>query len=122
MSTRLAEFIRRASDAGGLQTDDVLAAFLPLARRVADWHEQGLVAPPLRAAALWADDNNALGLRDGAGIAGADRRDVIAALQRPPVSGLQVVGRGRPRTPCRRTRSTSSATVSGSKCSATMTH
>ncbi len=36
--------LHRGGDAG-FQTDDVLAAVLPLFRQVAAWHEEGLVAP-----------------------------------------------------------------------------
>ena len=35
----------RRGEGVGFQTDDVLAAVIPLFRQVAAWHEQSLVAP-----------------------------------------------------------------------------
>ena len=43
--TPFQEFLRAAEERGGLQTDDVLAAFLPLCRAVVAAHEGGRVAP-----------------------------------------------------------------------------
>jgi len=95
VSAALTEFLRSSSEAGGLQTDDVLAGFLPLAREVAEWHEQGLVAPPLFSNALHTDAAGALAWRDPVGAPVVRNDHAVAALQRSPVSGLKVVGRAR---------------------------
>jgi len=49
------ELLRRGEGVG-FQTDDVLAALLPLFRQAAAWHEQGFVAPLQGLAALTVDE------------------------------------------------------------------
>jgi predicted DNA-binding WGR domain protein len=95
MTIGFAEFLDRASHEGGLQTDDVLGAFLPLARTIAQWHEQAQVAPPLSLHALQFDAGSGLSFRNPLPTAGSLNKPAIEALQKPIVSGLQVIGRGR---------------------------
>jgi predicted DNA-binding WGR domain protein len=89
----LEEFLERASDAGGLQTDDVLVAFVPLARLVAKWHEEGQVAPQLELQSLELDADGSLRLTHAAPARPLQNKSAVEALQRPAVTGLQVVGR-----------------------------
>src|SRR5687767_8249746 len=49
-------FLRRAADAGGFGTDDVLAAVLPLLEQVAQAHQNQRVAPLDGLAALRVED------------------------------------------------------------------
>lgn len=83
-----------AEEKGGFQTDDVLAAVLPLFRQIADLHAEERVAPLEGVAAITIAESGALRI-DGDGIAPRDRKDKVEALQRPLVSALRVVGQGR---------------------------
>src|SRR5690606_24341808 len=91
--TPFAAFLRVARAAGGLATDDVLAAFLPLARCVAGWHATGLVAASLQPEALHFDARGALRMNDEVGVATRANPLEIERLQHPIVSALHVVGR-----------------------------
>jgi predicted DNA-binding WGR domain protein len=89
------EFLDQTNAAGGLQTEDVLTAFLPLARVVSQWHEEGRVAPPLDWEALDIREDGSLALRSAVSAEPSINRSAVEALQRPAVTGLQVVGHGR---------------------------
>ncbi len=78
----------------GFQTDDVLAAVLPLFRQVAAWHEQSLVAPLHGLATLAVDEPGALRC-DGTAIAPAANLARIDELQKPVASALNVIGHAR---------------------------
>ena len=95
MSTSAREFLDRASAAGGLHTDDVLATLLPLLRQVAAWHEHELVAPRLALEDLEADDRGALRSVATDGVAATRNTEAVEQLQRPFVSALNVVGQAR---------------------------
>jgi len=89
------EFLEQTNAAGGLQTEDVLTAFLPLARLISQWHEEGRVAPPLTWEALEIREGGSLALRSPVSAAPTINRGPVEALQKPAVTGLQVVGHGR---------------------------
>lgn len=91
----LREFLRRANDAGGLQTDDVLLAFIPFARLVAKWHEAGHVAPAFDLQSLELDAEGSLRLTHPTPTAPMLNKSSVEALLRPPATGLHVVGRAR---------------------------
>lgn len=95
MKISLHEFMQRASAAGGLQTDDLLAACLPLLRVVAGWHEQDRVALRIHPDVIDANELGVLELRSIETTAGTRNVAAIEALQHPIMSGLQVVGHGR---------------------------
>lgn len=78
----------------GFQTDDVLAAVLPLFRQVAAWHEQTLVSP-LDGIAKVAVDAPGVLRCDGVPIMPAGNLARVEELQRPVASALHVVGQGR---------------------------
>ena len=78
----------------GFQTDDVLAAVLPLFRQVAAWHEQSLVAPLHSLATVAVDESGALRC-DGTAIARAANLARIEELQKPVASALNVIGHAR---------------------------
>ena len=94
MSSPGREFLERTSAAGGMHADDVLTSFLPLLKQVADWHDRGLVAPPLTLDDLTVDEHGVLGV---AGAATAPTRNIseVEKLQRPLASALNVVGQAR---------------------------
>src|SRR5512137_430392 len=79
---------------GGFQTDDVLAAMLPLLRQIARFHSLDLVAPLEGLAAVTVSDTGALHLA-GDGLTPRNQKERVEALQRPIVSALRVVGQGR---------------------------
>lgn len=91
----LREFLQRASDAGGLQTDDVLLAFVPLARVVAKWHEEGRVAPTFDLQSLEVDAAGSLRFTHPNPANNVLNKAAVEALLRPTVTGLQVVGQAR---------------------------
>ena len=78
----------------GFQTDDVLAAVLPLFRQVAAWHEQSLVAPLHGLATLVVDEPGALRC-DGNAVAPTANLTRVEKLQRPVASALHVIGHAR---------------------------
>ncbi|MEO8354079.1 MAG: DUF4011 domain-containing protein, partial [Chthoniobacteraceae bacterium] len=78
----------------GFQSDDVLAAVLPLFRQVAAWHEEQTVAPLHGLGAVIVDDAGALRC-DGSPIPPSNNLARIEALQRPVASALHVVGHAR---------------------------
>src|SRR5262245_26166543 len=89
------EFLDQTNAAGGLQTEDVLNAFLPLARVISQWHDEGRVAPPLDWQVLEIREDGSLAFRSPVAAKPSINKSAVDALQRPAVTGLQVVGRGR---------------------------
>ncbi|MEO6742030.1 MAG: DUF4011 domain-containing protein, partial [Chthoniobacteraceae bacterium] len=81
-------------DGVGFQTDDVLAAVLPLFRQVAAWHEQTLVAPLNGLATLAVDEAGALRC-DGTAVAPTGNLSRVEELQRPLASALHIIGQAR---------------------------
>src|SRR6266576_355620 len=78
----------------GFQTDDVLAAVLPLFRQVAAWHEQTLVAPLHGLATLVLDEPGVLRC-GGTAVAPITNLSRVEELQRPVASALHVIGHAR---------------------------
>ena len=78
----------------GLQTDDVLAAVLPLFRQVAAMHEEQRVAPLEGLSALTVNEEGGLAL-NAASLPPSSNLGRIEKLQRPVVSALHVIGRAR---------------------------
>ncbi len=91
--TPFQQFLERGEGVG-FQTDDVLAAVLPLFRQAAAWHEQALVAPLSGLTALAVDEPGVLRC---AGTAVAPVTDLprVENLQRPVASALRVIGHAR---------------------------
>ena len=89
------EFLQRGSEAGGLQTDDVLTAMLPLMRRIASLHERSRVAHLRGPATIVANERGELALIDPIGLEPTLQLSRIEALQKPPASALHVVGHAR---------------------------
>jgi len=94
MSTTAFHQLLESGGAAGLQTDDVLAAVLPLFRQVAEWHEQGLVAPLDGPGNLTLSEDGALHCT-GTPSAPELNAAQIERLQRPVVSALHVIGQER---------------------------
>src|SRR4030095_6973976 len=91
--TLFLQLLNRGGDCG-FQTDDVLAALLPLFRQVAAWHEQTLVAPLHGLATLTVDDPNLL-RGDGTAITPTVNLARVEQLQRPVSAALNVFGHAR---------------------------
>lgn len=87
------QFLSR-SDEGGFQTDDVLAAVLPLFHQVAAWHEQSLVATLHALASISVEEPGILRCTV-APLASTTNPSRIEELQRPVASALHVVGHAR---------------------------
>ena len=94
MSESAVHQLLAAGGDAGLQTDDVLAALLPLFRQVAAWHEQSLVAPLDGLGNLALDGTGAL---HSAGTPAAPETNAarVENLQRPVASALHVIGQAR---------------------------
>jgi predicted DNA-binding WGR domain protein len=93
--TSAREFLERASTAGGLHTDDVLTAMLPLFRQLASWHADELVAPSLTLRDLEVNDRGGLFTIATHGVRPTRSIDAVERIQRPFTSALNVVGQSR---------------------------
>jgi len=95
----LTRLIAAGAEAGGLQTDDVLAIALPLLREVAALHERGLVADLADVRAYRVDESEhgaqVLALARPDGVAMTSTPEAVARLQAPAASVLRVVGETR---------------------------
>lgn len=91
-------FLQQGVARGGFETDDVLAAVLPLMREVLAIHERGLVAPLRGLAAISVTDERMIALVSLKGIPPerneARLRDILAPASR----GLEVIGEARRET------------------------
>src|SRR4030095_13789282 len=84
----------RRGEGVGFQSDDVLAAVLPLFRQVASWHEEERVAPLHGLGALVVDETGALRC-DGTPVPPSSNIVRVEELQRPVASALHVIGHAR---------------------------
>jgi len=95
----LTALIDAGAEAGGLQTDDVLAIALPLLREVAALHERGRVADLADVRAYRVDESaegaQVLALARPDGVAMASTPEALARVQAPAASVLRVVGETR---------------------------
>src|SRR5579871_3951057 len=89
------KFLEAGVSKGGFETDDVLAALLPLMKQVLAAHRAGQVAPLDGVGELTIADEGHLAF-EAAG-AGAPRRNMsrVEALQSPVSHALEVVGEAR---------------------------
>jgi predicted DNA-binding WGR domain protein len=85
-------FLDLGRERGGFETDDVLAAVLPLMREVAALHDLGRVAPLRGLSALAVLDDRALGLAASAGLEPASNAGRVHELQKPASRGVEVIG------------------------------
>lgn len=85
-------FLEQGHERGGFETDDVLAAVLPLMREVAAIHDAGQVAPLRGISALVVHEDRALGLRATEGIASSSNANRVYELQVPASHGVEVIG------------------------------
>lgn len=86
-------FVRGGLERGGFETEDALAAILPLMHEVAALHENGRVAPLRGAGSVQVRDGLALTLGEGAG--GRERMlntEKIHELDPPAFRAIEVVG------------------------------
>jgi len=88
-------FLEQGQERGGFETDDVLAAILPLMREVAAIHDAGNVAPLAGLSAISIHEDLALGLRHPAGIPGSSNAIRVYELQVPASHGVEVIGHTR---------------------------
>ncbi len=85
-------FLTQGLERGGFETEDVLAAMLPLMREVRAIHESGLVAPLRGLSAIRVREDRALGLASSIGVAPERNERRVRALLKPESRGLEVVG------------------------------
>lgn len=85
-------FLERGHDRGGFETDDVLAAVLPLMREVAAIHDAGRVSPLRGVSAIIVHEGRALGLKSQEGTPPSSNATRIRELQLPASQGVEVIG------------------------------
>jgi predicted DNA-binding WGR domain protein len=91
----LLSFLDSAHERGGAQTDDVIAAVVPLFTETAALHEKGLVAELEGPQAYLVKEPGVLALARPEGIPPRTNREAIDRLQAPVSSVLRVVGEHR---------------------------
>ena len=88
----LLQLLDAALERGGLQTDDVIAVYLPLLAQVATLHENGLVAVLDGPFAFAVDDSGHLALKRPQGTHPVSNRPALERMQAPVSSVLHLVG------------------------------
>ena len=96
--SELAEFLKQGFERGGFETEDALAAVLPLMRQVQAIHETGNVAPLKGIAAIRVHDGRALGLASQTGEPPERNDSRLGELQVSQSRGLEVIGESRRET------------------------
>jgi hypothetical protein len=86
------EFLKQGIGCGGFETEDVLAAVLPLMREVLAIHELGDVAPLRGISAIRVHEGRALGLVSATGMPPERNDRRMRELLAPRSHGLEVVG------------------------------
>jgi len=92
------DFIRQGIDRGGFETEDALAAVLPLMREVLALHESSQVAPLGGASAIRVMDGRTLGLASPHGVPPERQDGRLRELLASPSRVLEVVGESRRET------------------------
>lgn len=92
MSAAFTSYLNAGIDRGGFETDDVLAAMLPLMREVLAIHEAGDVAPLRGLSALVVNDDRALGLASPTGVPPERNDEALRTVQAAVSQGLEVIG------------------------------
>ena len=80
---------------GGFETDDVLAALLPLMKQTLRAHEQGSVAPLDGVREIWANDNFELAFSDDKLEPPLSNAAQVEQIQLPFSDAVEVIGRSR---------------------------
>lgn len=88
------EFFQQRQAAGGFSTEDALAAFLPLARQVAQTHAEGEVAPLAGLEALRVDAGQ-IWFEQGRAAAPTENLAVVRRLNKPATGALEILGESR---------------------------
>lgn len=91
-------FLTRGFEHGGFETEDVLAAVLPLMREVVAVHATGLVAPLRGITAICVHDGRALGLASPAGMPLQNNDSRLRELLGSQPRGLEVMGESKRET------------------------
>jgi hypothetical protein len=89
-----ADFFDDRQAAGGFSTEDALAAFLPLARQVAETHLRGEVAPLVGLDALHVDDGR-IWFADDRALAPRNNLAAVRRLQQPAARAVDILGESR---------------------------
>src|SRR5450830_969222 len=84
-------FLTWGDERGGFETDDVLAAVLPLMREVQALHEAANVAPLRGVGAIRVMDERVLSLGATPGIAATSNTQRLRELLAPPSKGLEII-------------------------------
>ena len=91
-------FLNQGIERGGFETEDVLAAVMPLMREVLAIHEAGDVAPLKGIASIRLIDERALGLVSPNGVPPERNDDRVRELLKPASRGLEIIGESKRET------------------------
>ncbi len=91
-------FLTKGIERGGFETEDVLAAVMPLMREVAAMHEAGAVAPLRGLGAIRVIEARALGLTETCGVPSQRNDARVRELLAPVGRGLEVIGESKRET------------------------
>ena len=90
--TPFLKLLNAGLDRGGFETDDVLAAVLPLMRQVLASHDTGLVAPLNGPQHLTVNERGELGFEPSKATLPRKNYDRVTVLQTPHARAVDVVG------------------------------
>ncbi len=88
-------FLKSGISAGGFQTDDALAAILPLMKEVAEIHESHRVAPLRGLSHIRVLEGRILALAASGGISPQHQDEKVRRLMMPASTGLEIIGESR---------------------------
>lgn len=91
-SSPFTTFLNTGIDRGGFETDDVLAAILPLMREVLSIHEAGDVAPLRGLQFIVLNDDRALGLASSTGVPPERNDEALRTLQAAVSQSFEISG------------------------------
>src|SRR5437016_3180052 len=89
------KFLRAGLERGSFETDDALAALLPLMRQTLAVHERGAVAPLEGLAHLQLDDESRLKFEETQAVPPRRNNAKIEEVQRPISTAIEVIGEAR---------------------------
>ena len=91
-------FLHQGIEQGGFETEDILAAVLPLMREVLAFHETGRVAPLRGVTSIEVREGRILGLASSSGVETERNDSRLREILTPPSLGLEVFGEAKRET------------------------
>ncbi|MGN6385745.1 MAG: AAA domain-containing protein [Verrucomicrobiota bacterium] len=95
VETPFLQFLANGIESGGFETDDVLAAMLPLLKQVSALHQQNLVAPLIGVEHLYLGEQGELLFNPANASPVAKNLGQVESLQRPSSRGMEILGESR---------------------------